>query len=392
MPIPNKPLIVAGHICLDLIPAFEGKPVDTLADILKPGTLVKMGPAVMATGGAVANTGLALQKLGYPVRLLGSTGADAFGEAIRGILRGIDPALESSMMVEEGGSTSYTVVISPPGLDRLFLHHTGTNDTFEVADIPGNRLAGGAILHFGYPTLMRRVFQDGGKGLRQLFDRARAAGLATSLDMSMPDPESEAGRVDWRAFLREVLPATDVFLPSYDELSFMLDGRAGLDVDPDGKRLAEVSTWLLDAGTSVSVIKLGDQGLHLATARNGERLGWVDSLGGDPAVWTGRELHSSCFRANVAGTTGAGDCTIAGFLGALAEGNAPEDALHFATAVGAFNVEAPDATGGIRPRSEVLARLKRGWDHRDSILSLPGWVRTGHPGIRRGPHDSGSQS
>ncbi len=383
-----KPIIVAGHICLDVIPAFEGREVADLGDILKPGTLVKTGPAVISTGGAVANTGLALHKLGYPVRLLGSAGQDAFGAAIRNILGAIDPALEASMMTAREGSTSYTVVVSLPGLDRMFLHHPGTNDTFAVEDVLDSRLEGASALHFGYPTLMRRVFLDGGKGLRELFERARAKGLATSLDVSMPDPESEAGRVDWKAFLREVLPAVDVFLPSYDELSYMLDGKAGLGKPPDGARLRKVAEWLLEAGVSAAAVKLGEQGLYLATAAEVGRFGWVESLGGDAAKWAGRELHAQCFKTRVAGTTGAGDCTIAGFLAAASEGKGPEETLRFANATGAFCVEAPDATGGIRPRTEVLARLEEGWDNLPCGLRLEGWVPPATAGIRRGVHDS----
>ncbi len=383
-----KPLIVAGHICLDLIPTFEERETAAAGEMFRPGTLVKVGPAVISTGGAVANTGLALHKLGYPVRLAGSVGADTFGDAIRGLLRERAETLEASMMTAREGATSYTVVLSPPGLDRMFLHHPGTNDTFRVEDIPDEQLRGTCLLHFGYPTLMRQVFLDGGRGLRNLLERAKAAGAATSLDVSMPDPESEAGRVDWRAFFREVLPAVDVFLPSYDELSFMLDGKAGLGREPDGNRLRDVAERLLDAGVAAAAVKLGDQGLYLRTASDPARFAWVERLGGQPGQWAGRELHAACFRTEVAGTTGAGDCTIAGFLGALTSGQGPEETLRFASAVGAFNVEAPDATGGIRPRAEVLDRVAKGWDNLPCHLELQDWREASTSGLRRGPRDT----
>jgi hypothetical protein len=50
--------VVAGLICLDIIPRFPD-PV-TLA----PGKVTEIGAADLATGGAVANTGLALHLLG----------------------------------------------------------------------------------------------------------------------------------------------------------------------------------------------------------------------------------------------------------------------------------------------------------------------------------------
>lgn len=75
-----------------------------------------------------------------------------------------------------------------------------------------------------------------------------------------------------------------------------------------------------------------------------------------------REVLAPCFRARrVAGTTGAGDCTIAGFLAALLRGDGPAQAATSATAVGASSVEAPDATGGVPPWPELAIRLDAGW-------------------------------
>ena len=51
-------VVVAGHICLDVIPQFPHSPTPQPLD-LKPGTLIRVGPSLHVTGGAVANTGLA---------------------------------------------------------------------------------------------------------------------------------------------------------------------------------------------------------------------------------------------------------------------------------------------------------------------------------------------
>ncbi|MCK4602884.1 MAG: carbohydrate kinase family protein, partial [Phycisphaerae bacterium] len=56
-------VVVAGHICLDIIPTFSELKGD-LAAAFVPGNLINVGPAVTATGGAVSNTGLALHRLG----------------------------------------------------------------------------------------------------------------------------------------------------------------------------------------------------------------------------------------------------------------------------------------------------------------------------------------
>ena len=81
-------------------------------------------------------------------------------------------------------------------------------------------------------------------------------------------------------------------------------------------------------------------------------------------------MHAPCFQVPVVGTTGAGDCTIAGFLAGLTKGLALEDATTAAVAVGAFNVESADATSGIPAWSAVEARMHSGAARRATTLGI----------------------
>src|SRR5947209_3714927 len=108
---------------------------------ITPGAMVNIGPADLALGGPVMNTGIALHRLGAHARLVGKVGDDPFGHLVRELLDQIDPALHDGMVVERGEDTSYTIVISPPNTDRAFLHHSGANDRFGAADIVPDRLA-----------------------------------------------------------------------------------------------------------------------------------------------------------------------------------------------------------------------------------------------------------
>jgi len=184
-------VVVAGHICLDMIPAFEVE-TTTLADLLTPGKLIKTGPLTTATGGSVSNTGLALHRLGVPCKLMGKVGDDLVGRAIIDIVRAVGPELAEGMIVEKGHPSSYTVVINPPGVDRIFLHCPGANDTFGADDVDYDQLSGPRLFHFGYPPLMRRMFIDGGVELSTLLRRAKERGITTSLDMARPDPASDS--------------------------------------------------------------------------------------------------------------------------------------------------------------------------------------------------------
>ncbi|MFW6146423.1 MAG: carbohydrate kinase family protein, partial [Planctomycetota bacterium] len=268
----DRGIVVAGHICLDIIPAL---PADgrTPREMIVPGRLVKVGPATVATGGAVANTGLALHRLGLPVRLMGKLGDDLLGRSVLNILTDAEAALAADMIVAPGGGSSYTIVISPPGTDRTFLHHSGVNDTFAAADVPFDRLPSAGLFHFGYPPLMRRMYADGGDELARLLAGARDRGLAVSLDLSMPDLDGEAGRAEWPAILAKALPAVDLFAPSFDEILLMLDrdrfdhltatavaDNLAAAADPSVfRRLADM---LIGMGAAIVALKLGDRGLY----------------------------------------------------------------------------------------------------------------------------------
>lgn len=362
--------IVAGHVCLDIIPQFL-RSVSRLDELVAPGKLVDVGPAVVATGGAVANTGLALHRLGLPVDLMGKVGNDAFGRAILDVFRGHDPALVRTMIVDPAVASSYTVVLNPPGIDRCFLHCPGANDSFAATDLRPELLAGAGLFHFGYPPLMRRMYAVPGE-LAHLFRIVKETGVTTSLDMALPDPASPAGHADWRTILEETLPAIDLFEPSLDEIVYMLDPQAGEQVrrraaagvalgglTPAAVR--DVAERLIGMGVAAVLIKLGNQGAYLRVTADSARLARCGAAAATLQSWADADVHAPCFEATVAGTTGSGDCTIAGFLAALAHRLGADEAVRMAVAAGSASVEQPDATSGIPTWKNLVSRVAHGW-------------------------------
>lgn len=380
--------MTAGHICVDIIPRLiaTGK---TIADIMIPGKLIDVESTVVATGGSASNTGQALHRLGFSTSIAGKVGKDLFGDAIIDLTRkaGGD-AIAADMIIDDKEASSYTVIINPPGIDRIFIHCTGANDTFVSSDLTDDKLKGLQLFHFGYPPLMRSMFERDGAECRSLMSRARAAGATTSLDMARPDPQSRAGKVDWLRYLDNVLPFVDVFQPSIEEIIFMLD-RSLFDrlmaQSPGGELIkgvnGEILRWLssqlLAKGPAIVGIKLGDQGYYLAVHPDVKRLEAMGPLSpNNPEEWRGKHLLSPCFDVTVEGTTGSGDCTIAGFLGALMKKCSPERALRMAVGVGASSVEKADATGGVPKWEVVEKRINEGWKMRECSLKLEGWSKT----------------
>ncbi len=338
-------IIVCGHLCLDLIPGMRGV---TANSVTIPGKLIETEPMTVSTGGAVSNTGLALHRLQTNVRLLALVGDDLMSQLIVNFLRQRDERLTEFIHTKSGEPASYTIALSPENADRTFLHCTGTNRNFGVADIDFVLVERARIFHLGYPPILPRLYNHDGQELEAIYQRAKATGAITSLDMSLPDANGAAGKANWRVILQRTLPYVDVFLPSIDEIVFMLR-RADYDAWqghtlPHLNRayLGNLADELLAMGAGLVGFKLGEMGIY------------VKSPGrfAPPA-----ELWHSAYAVTVAGTTGAGDAAYAGFLAAFLRDLPLQECLMWACAAGACCVQAPDATSGVRSWDETAQWL-----------------------------------
>lgn len=374
----GKKVIAAGHICLDITPVVPNKRAGRPEEILLPGKLLNVEAADVHTGGSVANTGLAMKILGADVTLMGKIGNDAFGSMILNILEQYQAG--EGMIIDDKESTSYSVILALPGIDRIFLHHPGANHTFGAGDIAEEKLQEAALFHFGYPPLMKRMYEKEGEELVNLLQKVKAAGVATSLDMAAVDAESEAGNVNWKRLLEKILPYVDFFVPSVEELCFMLDKdrlnewqeRAGgqdittiLDVEKDIRPLADMC---MDMGAKVLLIKCGAPGMYYRTADEKMLQQVGEKAGLDVKLWKEREgFEESYVPERVLSGTGAGDTSIAAFLTAMLQGYAPEKAVQLAVATGASCVEAYDALSGLRSLEELERKIADGWKKQSKV-------------------------
>lgn len=368
----SRKIIAAGHICLDITPVFPDRKTQNIAEIIQPGKLVEVGAADVHTGGSVANTGLAMKILGADVTLMGKIGKDAFGDMILQILDRYDAG--SGMLQADDENTSYSVVLAVPGIDRTFLHNPGANNSFGPEDVPEEELKDAALFHFGYPTQMRSMYADNGRGLVKLMKRVKEAGVATSLDLAGVDPASEAGQQDWSKILQDTLPYVDIFVPSIEELCFMLDReryeawreRAGkndvtkiLDLSEDILPLAQKC---LDMGVKILLLKCGIKGMYCCAADEKALADLVGIIGIDTAQWGGFSVFEGTYVTDtVLSATGAGDTSIAAFLTAMLQGETPEDTMHLAAGTGASCVEAYDALSGLKDFDTLKAKIEAGW-------------------------------
>ena len=372
-------IIIAGHICVDFTPPFDVEKFNKIDEVLLPGKLIHVGAANFYPGGVVVNTGLAVKILGAEVLLMGKIGKDAFGKMIIEFLK--DYNAEEGIIIDSESSTSYTVVLAVPGIDRIFLHNPGANDSFSADDIDYSKCEDAVLFHFGYPPLMKKMYLDSGSELTKIFKRVKEKNCITSLDMAAIDENSDAGNADWSTLLENTLPYVDFFMPSIEEICFMLDRSkyhelqqraSGVDVThvlSIKNDVAPMAERLINMGCKIAVIKCGAAGFYYKTADKNsfEDLEKISSI--DFSSFISKEGFEKSFVPDVIiSGTGAGDTTIAAFLTAMIKGYKFEKCLAYASGTGACCMSSVNALDALKTFDKLEEKISKGWK-KQNLLS-----------------------
>ncbi len=371
-----KKIVVAGHVSLDITPKFNMKTgVSSIGAVIKPGKLVNVGKAAIAPGGCVTNTGLALKKFGADVRLIAKVGKDEFADILYEKYR--EQGAEPNFIVSEDDTTSYTIVIAPKGCDRAFLHDSAANDSFKEADIDYEVVKEADYFHFGYPTLMKEFYRSDKDELQNMYRKIKKLNLITSLDVTVVDPESETADIDWNKRLSEVLPFVDFFMPSIEELCFMLDREKYDEMQKRGSddvcmylSLSEdvipMAEKVLNLGCKGVLIKCGAAGLFLMTADSSR----MEELSEKISVekWADKKIFQNSYVPDrILSGTGAGDTSIAAFIYGMCNEMSPEDALKIAAGTGASCITEYDTLSGLLSIEALKNKIQNGWKEQKFI-------------------------
>jgi sugar/nucleoside kinase (ribokinase family) len=251
------------------------------------------------------------------VAFVGRVGEDAFGHFCLEQLasRGLD----LSRVIRGGGvQTGLTVAITHP-LDRALVTYLGAISALTGQDVPTTSMAGCHHLHsssFFFQEGLRPDFPD-------LFARAQAAGLTTSLDTGYDSHEQ------WDGGLRATLAHTDLFFPNEVELAAI----AGTDDPAEGLRR-------LQNGRTRVVAKLGKSGAM--------------TLEG------GQVVQVPAYPVVTVDTTGAGDSFNAGFLHRWLQGAPIVECLQLGAACGALSTLGLGGTAAQPTLADAEAFMARG--------------------------------
>lgn len=140
-------IAVVGTIVVD-VPAH---PVNRMPE---RGGLEAVEWIDLYVGGAVANTGMALSRLGVPVGAVGCVGKDSLGRIVMEELSGWAEGLW--IHEDETRSTSATLVLVHPDGERTFISTVGANAGLKEEHLPWEELAraGTRAIHLGYALLL----------------------------------------------------------------------------------------------------------------------------------------------------------------------------------------------------------------------------------------------
>lgn len=342
--------VISGYICVDLIPDFKkNEPATSIFEILKPGRLIEIDGLSATLGGVVANTGMAMKKFSKNVFLNGVIGDDFIGKIARKWLD--EHGFEGNIKTMKREGTAFGLVIAPPGVDRIFLESPGCSQLFDNTCINFNAIAQSRLFHFGYPPLLKQFYLNDGIRLIELFAEVQKMGVTTSMDFSLPDGESESGKINWPEILERVLAYTDIFVPSLEEaLQIMMPSTYTMIQTASGDNeiidlvpfdtIRALGKRMIDMGVKIALIKAGHRGAYLWTG-DVTSISQESEFYVDEKHWNFRELWCNAYPVDhekIKSASGAGDTAAAAFLAAMLNNERPESALKYAAIAGRNNL------------------------------------------------------
>lgn len=363
--------VIAGYICVDLIPQFrQQEGINTIKEMMRPGRLIELDGMEITLGGLVPNTGLAMLRFSNKVYLNGLLGKDILGGIVEGrlseynILTGIEN--------ESNSGTAFGIVIAPPGIDRIFLESPGSNEFFAIHHVDFNVVAQSRLFHFGYPPLLKQFYKDDGIQLYEMFARIDRMGVLTSLDFSLPDPNGESGRINWRKILKKTLPHVDIFVPSLEEATQIIMPGVYAEIFANAGQdeniidlipldvIRKIGAELIEMGVKVALLKSGHKGLYLWTG-DVSSLNRKADIALDPCDWNNKCLWIPAYPADeskIKNASGAGDTASAAFFTAILNSETVSRSLNYAAIAGRNNLYCNDIYTELSDWAEMTGEIQ----------------------------------
>jgi 2-dehydro-3-deoxygluconokinase len=299
---------------------------ECMVELYCDGTISQAAQFSKAFGGDTLNTAVAASRLGSHAGFISKFGDDPFAPFLNEELQreGIDLSCCPTI---PGMNGLCVIGLGEKGERELIYYRTGSAaSTLTPDDLKPDYLQNTRLVHSS--GISQAISPSCRRAVQKAFELARAAGVRTSFDPNYRARLWSAQEA--REALDEIIPLTDIFLPSApDETQTLL--QLG---EP-----AAIHAWAEARGVQISVFKQGNLGCVVASEGELKR---VESLRNARGV----------------DTSDAGDAFNGGFLHGLLHGLDPVEAARLGVATAGLTVEGRGAVRSLPDRRRVADALQ----------------------------------
>lgn len=299
----RKSIVVVGSINMDLVARAARIPL--------AGETISGDGFATHPGGKGANQAVAVGRLGYPVKMIGRVGEDAFATELRASLEGA--GVDASGVQSVAGSSGVAAIVVSASGENCIVVVPGANGTLRPEDLDEHletiRSAGAVLAQLEIPL----------ETVERLGEICRDAKVPFLLD---PAPARELPN--------SLLRLVTWFTPNESEAAFF--------AAPGSEDAEAVAHRLLKMGVGNVLLKRGAEGFAL--------------IGAD-----GRLDLYPAYRVKAVDTTAAGDAFNGAFAMALVSGKTAVESGRFAAAAAAVSVTRRGAQPSMATLEEVNGLL-----------------------------------
>ena len=225
--------------------------------------------------------------------------------------------------MEENYATATSYQLIEENGQRHFLVDSEINKLLKNTDVTDEQIQKADILFMGSALAMEGMNDQ---EISTLFQRAHKEGKITAMDASVAVTDSESCKMN---LLRQTLQHTDIFIPSYEEASYLAQK----------EKVEDIIEAFRQFPLKVFGIKMGAEGCVLTDFKE--------------------TIYRKPYKGKpVVDTTGAGDCFMGGFLYAYSNGLSMEECGKFGSAVSAFGISAVGPSTAVPDYETVLQFIK----------------------------------
>ncbi|HVC81343.1 MAG TPA: ribokinase [Chloroflexota bacterium] len=297
----NPRIVVMGSVNMDLVVRSPRIPM--------PGETILGESLSEYPGGKGANQAVGAARAGGLVAMVGCVGDDTFGRSLRASLN--QAGVDTSRLVVRGPRSGVALIEVAASGENSIVVVPGANGLLTHAD------AKAALAACPQAEILLLQLEIPMEAVEGAAAAARERGVRVLLDPAPAGPLSD-----------RLLATVDILTPNQPEAA-LLTGMAAVGVAD----APEAARRLLARGVGMVLVKLGAEGVLLATAEG------MDHLPGHGVA--------------TVDTTAAGDCMAGALAAALVAGRSPRDAVAFANAAAALSTTRQGAQNSMPVLEEI---------------------------------------